>query len=187
MRGVHALTPLPPRARPCHTQVGEHTRHWAVGKVMVCDTSFLHETFNNTPQERSVLITRHWHPEVGRCRRAAAPGAAGAGPSRARLPVAPATQPGCHPASTLRLCRNPQVKPLERVAIQFLFDCLDTPTRAGIAAAQRKAEASLAASGAVALGAGSKGKKKAKAGRAKGGSAGGGGFGGGSKGFGAKA
>lgn len=120
-------------------QVGEQRREWEVGRVMVCETSFMHETFNNTDGTRIVLIMRHWHPEVSA---------------------------------------------VERLAIQFLFDCLDSRTQGGIAAAARKAEAALAAAGAVALG----GKKrKAKgSGKAKGG--GGGGFGKPApKGFGAKA
>lgn len=70
-----------------------------------------------------------------------------------------------------------QVKPVERIAIQFLFDCLDAPTISGIAAAQRKAEASLGSAGAAAGGGGKK-QKKAKGAKK-------GGFGGGGKGFGA--
>lgn len=88
----------------------------------------------------------------------------------------------CPPAS---LCA--QVTKVERVAIQFLFDCLDAPTRPGIAAAQAKAQDSLAALSSVAALAVGKGKGKKKGGSS---GSGGGGFGGGSsggsKGFGAK-
>lgn len=73
------------------------------------------------------------------------------------------------------------------MAIQFLFDCLDAPTRPGIAAAQAKAQDSLAALSSVAALAVGKGKGKKKGGSS---GSGGGGFGGGSsggsKGFGAK-
>ena len=31
---------------------------------MIMDTSFMHETANNTPSPRYVLIFRFWHPEL---------------------------------------------------------------------------------------------------------------------------
>lgn len=55
-------TPLGPPTRA--PQVGEQTRHWEEGRVLVCHTSFMHETANNTDRERVVLIMRHFHPEV---------------------------------------------------------------------------------------------------------------------------
>lgn len=74
------------------------------------------------------------------------------------------------------------------MAIQFLFDCLDAPTRPGIAAAQAKAQETLATLSSVAALAVGKGKGKKKGGSS--GKGGGGGFGGGSsggsKGFGGK-
>ena len=79
--------------------------------------------------------------------------------------------------------------PVERIAIQFLFDCLDARTAVGIATARRKAADALAASpvgraAALVTGGGGKGKKKAGK---KGGSSGGGGFGAAlAKGFGKK-
>ncbi|KAI7836855.1 hypothetical protein COHA_009308 [Chlorella ohadii] len=127
----------------CWMKVGEHVRNWEVGKVMICETSYYHETFNNTSDTRIVLIMRHCHPEVTK---------------------------------------------VERLAIQFLFDCLDAPTRPGIAAAQAKAQEALAAFSSVAALTAGKGKGKKKGG--SGGKSGGGGFGGGGssggKGFGAK-
>jgi aspartate beta-hydroxylase len=51
-------------AGDCWMKVGEHTRPWAPGKALTCDTSFFHETWNGTPEPRYVLIMRHWHPEV---------------------------------------------------------------------------------------------------------------------------
>ena len=39
-------------------------REWKNGKIIVCDTSFIHETQNNSERPRYVLIMRHWHPEV---------------------------------------------------------------------------------------------------------------------------
>lgn len=61
---VLSCCPLAPRPLLPPPQVGEHMRRWEAGKVMVCETSFYHETFNNTPETRIVLIMRHWHPEV---------------------------------------------------------------------------------------------------------------------------
>ena len=48
----------------CWIKVGEHTRHWMNGKIIICDTSFMHETSNESEKDRYVLIMRHWHPEV---------------------------------------------------------------------------------------------------------------------------
>lgn len=78
----------------CWIKVGDHTRQWQQGRVLTMETSFMHETANNTDRDRVVLIMRHYHP---------------------------------------------QVTPLERRALQFVFDCLDNPTPEGIKAAQRKA------------------------------------------------
>ena len=48
----------------CWIKVGEHTRNWMNGKIIICDTSFMHETSNDSENDRYVLIMRHWHPEV---------------------------------------------------------------------------------------------------------------------------
>ena len=48
----------------CWIKVGEHTRNWMNGKIIICDTSFMHETSNDSEKDRYVLIMRHWHPEV---------------------------------------------------------------------------------------------------------------------------
>lgn len=48
----------------CWIKVGEHTREWMNGKIIICDTSFMHETENESENDRYVLIMRHWHPEV---------------------------------------------------------------------------------------------------------------------------
>jgi len=46
----------------CWIKVGDHTRNWEEGKTVILDTSFLHETENNTESPRYVLICRFWHP-----------------------------------------------------------------------------------------------------------------------------
>lgn len=48
----------------CWIKVGEHTKEWKNGKIIICDTSFMHETENSSDKDRYVLIMRHWHPEV---------------------------------------------------------------------------------------------------------------------------
>lgn len=48
----------------CWMIAGDHKRSWQNGKVFVCDTSFMHETYNDTDNDRFVLIMRHWHPEM---------------------------------------------------------------------------------------------------------------------------
>jgi hypothetical protein len=46
-------------------KVGEHTKYWENDKVIVMDTSFMHETKNESPdKDRYILIMRHWHPEL---------------------------------------------------------------------------------------------------------------------------
>ncbi len=41
------------------------------GKLIICDTSFMHETSNESENDRYVLIMRHWHPEVTEVEKAA--------------------------------------------------------------------------------------------------------------------
>lgn len=48
----------------CWIKVGDHVKEWRNGKIIICDTSFMHETENNSENDRYVLIMRHWHPEV---------------------------------------------------------------------------------------------------------------------------
>jgi hypothetical protein len=55
----------------CWMKVGEHTRHWKNGEAFVCDTSFMHETWNGGDTDRFVLIMRHWHPELSLLERVA--------------------------------------------------------------------------------------------------------------------
>ncbi|KAL4436677.1 hypothetical protein ABPG75_003816 [Micractinium tetrahymenae] len=55
----------------CWIKVGDQTRRWEEGRVLVCHTSFMHETANNTQGERIVLIMRHFHPEVTQLERTA--------------------------------------------------------------------------------------------------------------------
>ena len=46
----------------CWMRVGEEKRTWENGKALVLDTSFEHETRNNSRRDRIVLIIDYWHP-----------------------------------------------------------------------------------------------------------------------------
>jgi aspartyl/asparaginyl beta-hydroxylase (cupin superfamily) len=45
-------------------RVDQETRRWQAGKCMVFDESFEHETWNETQQNRLVLIVDVWHPDL---------------------------------------------------------------------------------------------------------------------------
>ena len=51
---------------PCWIRVGSDKKEWVTGKMLVMDTSFIHETWNDTTEERYVLLMRHYHPETTR-------------------------------------------------------------------------------------------------------------------------
>lgn len=48
----------------CGFRVGNVTREWRVGELMVFDDSVQHEAWNNSDQDRLVLIFDIWRPEV---------------------------------------------------------------------------------------------------------------------------
>lgn len=45
-------------------RVGEEKRTWENGKALILDTSFEHETRNDSRRDRIVLIIDYWHPGV---------------------------------------------------------------------------------------------------------------------------
>lgn len=51
--------------------MGEEKRVWVNGKAMAFDTSFVHETSNDSDRDRAVLLIRYWHPELSAAERAA--------------------------------------------------------------------------------------------------------------------
>ena len=54
-----------PKEGECIFRVGSQNYQWHEGKVVVADTSFLHETFNTSPnQSRYVLSFCIWHPDL---------------------------------------------------------------------------------------------------------------------------
>ncbi len=47
----------------CRIRVGDQTRTWEEGKVLVLDDSFEHEVWNDGDKQRIVLIVDIWHPD----------------------------------------------------------------------------------------------------------------------------
>ena len=66
----------------CRLTIGDETRQWLNGKIMMFDTSIMHDAVNETDETRYILMLRVWHPDL---------------------------------------------TPVERDALQFLFDCLRVP------------------------------------------------------------
>ncbi len=48
----------------CRITVGDETREWINGKVMVFDTSLIHDAINESDQMRYILMFRLWHPDL---------------------------------------------------------------------------------------------------------------------------
>ena len=76
----------------CRLTIGDETRQWLNGEVMVFDTSLMHDAVNETDETRYILMLRVWHPDL---------------------------------------------TPVERDALQFLFDCLEVPELVSSDAAER--------------------------------------------------
>ena len=48
----------------CRISVGDETREWINGNVMVFDTSLLHDAVNESDRLRYILMFRLWHPDL---------------------------------------------------------------------------------------------------------------------------
>ncbi len=48
----------------CRLAVGDETRQWIEGKVMLFDTSIYHDAFNDSDEMRYILMFRVWHPDL---------------------------------------------------------------------------------------------------------------------------
>ena len=48
----------------CRLTIGDETREWINGKIMVFDTSLLHDAVNESNEMRYILMMRIWHPEL---------------------------------------------------------------------------------------------------------------------------
>jgi aspartate beta-hydroxylase len=52
---------IPPK---CGIKVGDESRNWVPGQCLVFNDTFLHEAWNNSQQDRAVLIFEVWNPLV---------------------------------------------------------------------------------------------------------------------------
>ena len=48
----------------CRLTIGDETRQWINGEVMLFDTSIRHEAINESDQTRFILMLRVWHPDL---------------------------------------------------------------------------------------------------------------------------
>jgi aspartyl/asparaginyl beta-hydroxylase (cupin superfamily) len=48
----------------CRLTVGDQTREWINGQVMLFDTSILHDAVNESDKTRYILMFRVWHPDL---------------------------------------------------------------------------------------------------------------------------
>ena len=62
--GVRVPTSPDSQGNQCWIKVGSERRVWKNNKTLIFDTSFTHETGNETDEDRYVLINDFWHPEL---------------------------------------------------------------------------------------------------------------------------
>mmetsp|Transcript_71342 Transcript_71342/g.149114 ORF Transcript_71342/g.149114 Transcript_71342/m.149114 type:complete len:451 (-) Transcript_71342:31-1383(-) len=48
----------------CSITVGNETKHWKEGEMIMLDTTFIHSTKNESSKPRYVLVFRFWHPQL---------------------------------------------------------------------------------------------------------------------------
>ncbi|KAL7526916.1 hypothetical protein ACHAWF_001966 [Thalassiosira exigua] len=48
----------------CRLSVGDETRQWLEGKVILFDTSIYHDAVNDSDETRYILMLRIWHPDL---------------------------------------------------------------------------------------------------------------------------
>jgi len=48
----------------CRLSIGDETREWIDGEVMVFDTSIMHDACNESEEMRYILMFRVWHPDL---------------------------------------------------------------------------------------------------------------------------
>ena len=48
----------------CRLSVGDETREWLEGKVILFDTSIYHDAVNDSDEMRYILMLRVWHPDL---------------------------------------------------------------------------------------------------------------------------
>ena len=55
----------------CRLSVGDDTRQWANNKVMLFNTSIMHDAINESDKTRYILMMRVWHPDLTQVEREA--------------------------------------------------------------------------------------------------------------------
>ena len=50
----------------CRLSVGDETRQWIEGKIILFDTSIYHDAINDSDEMRYILMLRVWHPDLTR-------------------------------------------------------------------------------------------------------------------------
>lgn len=55
----------------CRLTIGETTREWINGQLLLFDTSIIHDAVNDSDQTRYILMLRLWHPDLTAIERAA--------------------------------------------------------------------------------------------------------------------
>jgi len=48
----------------CAIRVGDETRTWTPGKMLIFDDSFIHEAYNRGTSTRLILLWDIWHPDL---------------------------------------------------------------------------------------------------------------------------
>ena len=61
---AHVGLKIPKEKDKCWISVAGERRSWEENKVLLFDTSFMHETANESDEERYVLIIDFWHPDL---------------------------------------------------------------------------------------------------------------------------
>ena len=52
-----------PKSGSCSIRVGGEAREWSEGKVLILDDAFEHEVWNDSDEQRVILIVDVWHPD----------------------------------------------------------------------------------------------------------------------------
>lgn len=53
----------------CRLSIGDETRQWMNGEVMLFDTSLMHDAVNESDKTRYILMFRIWHPDLSEIER----------------------------------------------------------------------------------------------------------------------
>lgn len=62
---LHLPLIVPPEsAGACGMRVAGEERRWEVGKALLFDDAFVHSVWNETSEERVVLLADIWHPDL---------------------------------------------------------------------------------------------------------------------------